>query len=82
MGVDIRILQIYGAKDPDEFVIKYGPERLEKCIDEAISVVEFKIKTYKQNLDITNVNDKIKFLNLIAKAISEVENEMRERTLY
>ncbi len=81
MGVDIRILQIYGAKDPDEFVIKYGPERLEKCIDEAISVVEFKIKTYKQNLDITNVNDKIKFLNLIAKAISEVENEI-ERELY
>ena len=81
MGVDIRILQIYGAKDPDEFVIKYGPERLEKCIDEAISVVELKIKTYKQNLDITNVNDKIKFLNLIAKAISEVENEI-ERELY
>ena len=81
MGVDIRILQIYGAKDPDEFVIKYGPERLEKCIDEAISVVEFKIKTYKQNLDITNVNDKIKFLNLIAKAISEVDNEI-ERELY
>ena len=81
MGVDIRILQIYGAKDPDEFVIKYGPERLEKCIDEAISVVELKIKTYKQNLDITNVNDKIKFLNLIAKAISEVDNEI-ERELY
>ena len=81
MGVDIRILQIYDAKDPDEFVIKYGPERLKKCMDEAISVVEFKIKIYKQNLDITNVNDKIKFLNLIAKAISEVDNEI-ERELY
>ncbi len=28
MGCDIRILQISGAKDPDEFIVKYGPEKL------------------------------------------------------
>ena len=33
LGCDIRILQIEGAKDPDEFILKYGPERLEKQID-------------------------------------------------
>ena len=27
MGCDIRVLQISGAKDPDEFVAKYGPDR-------------------------------------------------------
>ncbi|MFR5682879.1 MAG: toprim domain-containing protein [Clostridia bacterium] len=30
LGCDIRILQLEGAKDPDEFVVKYGPERFEK----------------------------------------------------
>ena len=81
MGIDLRILQIYDAKDPDEFIIKYGPDRFKKCMYDAISVVEFKVKIYKQNLDLTNINDKIKFLNLIAKTLSEIDNEI-ERELY
>ena len=81
MGCDIRVLQIYGAKDPDEFVIKYGPERFQKCVDSAISLVEFKVKILKQNLNIENVNDKIKFLNEIAKILSKVDNNM-EKEIY
>ena len=81
MGCDIRVLQIYGAKDPDEFVIKYGPERFQKCVDSAISLVEFKVKILKQNLNIDNVNDKIKFLNEIAKILAKVDNNM-EKEIY
>lgn len=81
MGCDIRVLQIYGAKDPDEFIIKYGPERFKKCVDNAISLVEFKVKILKQNLNIENVNDKIKFLNEIAKILSKVDNNM-EKEIY
>ena len=81
MGCDIRVLQIYGAKDPDEFIIKYGPERFQKCVDNAISLVEFKVKILKQNLNIENVNDKIKFLNEIAKILSRVDNNM-EKEIY
>lgn len=81
MGCDIRVLQIYGAKDPDEFVIKYGPERFQKCVDSAISLVEFKVKLLKQNLNIENVNDKIKFLNEIAKILAKVDNNI-EKEVY
>ena len=81
MGCDIRVLQIYGAKDPDEFIIKYGPERFQKCVDSAISLVEFKVKILKQNLNIDNVNDKIKFLNEIAKILSKVDNNI-EKEIY
>ena len=81
MGCDVRVLQIYGAKDPDEFVIKYGPERFNKCVDSAISLVEFKVKILKQNLNLENVNDKIKFLNEIAKILSKVDNNI-EKEIY
>lgn len=81
MGVDARVLQISGAKDPDEYVLKYGPDRFRKCMDNAISSVEFKAKVAKKDLNLDNVNDKIKFLNEIAKILSEVENTM-EREVY
>lgn len=81
MGVDLRVLQISGAKDPDEFVIKYGPDRFRKCMDDAISVVEYKVKTLKQSLNIENVNDRIKFLNEIAKTLADIDNTI-EREVY
>lgn len=81
IGCDVRILQISGAKDPDEYVIKYGPERFLKCVEQAISLVEFKVKMLKQSLNLDNINDKIKFLNQVAKILSNVTNSI-ERELY
>ena len=81
LGCDVRILQIEGAKDPDEYVIKYGPERFQKCVDKAISLVEYKVKMLKQGLNLEMANDKIKFLKEIAKILSSVTNEI-EREVY
>lgn len=81
LGCDIRILQIEGAKDPDEFVVKYGPERFQRYVDNAISLVEFKVKMLKADLNLEIVNDKIKFLNEVAKIVAKVENSM-EREVY
>lgn len=81
MGCDIRVLQMEGAKDPDEYIIKYGNARLKKLVDNALSVIEFKVKVLKQNLNLDNTNDKIKFLNEIAKLISKIDNNI-EREVY
>ena len=78
LGCDLRILQMDGAKDPDEYVIKYGSGRFNLLVQEAISLVEFKIKVLKNSLNIENVNDKIKFLNEIAKILSKVESKIEQ----
>ena len=78
LGCDVRILQMEGAKDPDEYVIKYGNVKFNELVDRAISLVEFKIKMLKNNLNTDNVNDKIKFLNEIAKIISTVDNKIEQ----
>ena len=78
LGCDIRILQMDGAKDPDEYVIKYGSGRFNLLVDKAISLVEFKIKTLKNNMNLENINDKIKFLLEIAKIISNIDNKMEQ----
>lgn len=81
MGCDIRILQMEGAKDPDEYVIKYGNARFNNLIDKAISLIEFKAKILKQNLNLENTTDKIKFLNEIAQIISTIDNTI-EKEVY
>lgn len=81
LGCDIRILQLDGAKDPDEYILKYGPERLQKCIDNAISLVEYKVKILKSKLNLNHPNDKIKFLTEIAKELAKIKNDI-EKEVY
>ena len=81
MGCDIRILQMEGAKDPDEYIIKYGSARFQSLIEKALSVVEFKVKVLKKDLDLNNTNDKIKFFNEIAKLLSKIDNTI-EKEVY
>ena len=81
MGCDMRVLQIEGAKDPDEYIVKFGEARFNLAIENAISLVEFKVKKLRQTLNIENTADKIKFLNQTAQILSKVESKI-EREIY
>ena len=81
LGVDGRILQMEGAKDPDEYIIKYGSGRFNLLVDNAISLIEFKSKMFRNNFNLENATDKIKFLKEIAKLIAMKDNKL-ERQIY
>ncbi len=80
-GCDARVLQMEGAKDPDEYVIKYGSGRFKLLVENAVSLVEFKIKMLKSKYNLEIANDKIKFLKEITKILSNVDNKI-EREIY
>jgi len=50
-------------------------------VENAISLVEFKIKMLKQKYNLENAKDKIKFLKEITKILSNVDNKI-EREIY
>ncbi len=78
---DARVLQMEGAKDPDEYIIKYGSGRFQLLVEQAISLVEFKIKMLKQEYHLENAKDKIAFLKKITTILSDVDNKI-EREIY
>lgn len=78
---DARVLQMEGAKDPDEYIIKYGSGRFKLLVDNAISLVEFKIKMLKEGYNLENAKDKIAFLKKITTVLSSVDNKI-EREIY
>ena len=81
MGCDMRVLQMEGAKDPDEYVLKYGPERFEKLIDNSISPVEYKVNLIKNDYDFNDTTQKIAFLTKLAEILTKVDNNI-ERDVY
>ena len=78
IGCDVRILQMEGAKDPDEYVIKYGNGRFNLLVENAISLVEFKVKVLKNSLNLEHVNDKIKFLKETAKILQKIDSKIEQ----
>lgn len=81
LGCDVRILQLSGAKDPDEYVVKYGSANFLNVLNNAISLVEFKIKVLSNTIKIESTSDKIKFLNEIAKILSKIDSNI-EKEVY
>ena len=81
LDCDVRILQLSGAKDPDEFVVKYGSANFLKVMNNAISLVEFKIKVLSNTISVESTADKIKFLSEIAKILSKVSSNI-EKEVY
>ena len=83
LGYDVRVLQLDDpdVKDPDEYVIPNGSGRFNRCVDNSISLVEFKVKMLKKSLNINTASDKIKFLNEVSKILSKVDNNI-EKEIY
>ena len=81
LGVSAKVLQMTGAKDPDEYILKYGPDRFRKLIDNSISYAEYKIKRLKENYNLEDTTDKINFLTKMAEILSKIENNI-ERDIY
>lgn len=81
LGMEGQVLQMEGAKDPDEFIIKYGSGRFQLLVDNAISLIEFKTKMAKAKYNLEIASEKIKFLKEVSKLISTIDSKI-EREIY
>ena len=82
-GLNVKVLKLdrEDVKDPDEYLNKYGPERLQNCINKAISLVEFKISILEKDLNLENFDSKVKFLTGVSNILSKIDNNI-ERDMY
>jgi len=77
-GCEAKVLKLDAedVKDPDEYIIKYGSARFKKLIDNAITLVEFKLQVLLQQYNIEKIDEKVKFLNEMAKILAKLENDI------
>ncbi len=84
-GLHVRVLQLTGAKDPDEFLKKFGKEAFESAISSAESAVSFRLKCLKKGYNISDPIEKSRFVKdaseVIAALTSSVEREIYGKEL-
>ena len=80
-GVKIRVLSIPDAKDPDEFIKKFGAERFAQLIEGSSSATDFAINKLRQENDVTTAEGKVSFLKQFAALMAGLPSPI-EREVY
>ena len=75
------MLKIEGAKDPDEFIKKYGATRFKLLLDGSSSAAEYAIARLRERHDLTTDEGKVRFLGELANLIAGLPNPV-ERDIY
>ncbi len=82
--LNLKIVKIDDAKDPDEFIrLNRDKSKIKfKClIEKSKDKVDFKIAEMKKNFDLESSADKFRFLDHVAKIVSEISDPL-EREVY
>lgn len=80
-GVDTKILVMNGAKDPDEYIKKYGAEAFKRLLNDSRSRFDYFIENIKKKYNLENDDEKIKAASEVCRFISNVYSRV-EREIY
>jgi DNA primase len=81
VGLDVSVLKLPGAKDPDEYIKKYGAESFKGLLTASKSRFEYSLDRILDKYNLNIPNDKVKALHESEKLISET-NSSAERDIY
>ena len=85
VGLDVTILRVPGAKDPDEYINSFGAEKFRQVLNESKSKFEYHMDNILSKHDINLAAEKIKALyeleNVIAEVYSAAERDIYIQTI-
>ena len=81
VGMDVRILKLNGAKDPDEYIKKFGADRFRALLGESRTGFDFKVARVLSALDVQIPEEKIKASNAICEIIADSSSSVEREVL-
>lgn len=72
VGLDVTILKVPGAKDPDEYINAFGADKFRQVLNASKTRFEYNMDNILAQYDINLSQDKVKALYEVEKVISEV----------
>lgn len=78
--IKVSVLNIPDAKDPDEYIQKFGAERFEKLLDGSSNAVEYALKRAQAQFDIATEDGRVGYLRaavgILASGLSPTEQDV------
>ena len=74
--INPRIIRLPEDLDPDEYILKYGVDKFKLEIENNLSVIEYKMNTYKNNKNFKDLNDISKYIDESIHELSYVNDKV------
>ena len=73
-ALNVRVVPMPDGLDPDD-VVKQGKDAYQKCLDEAMPLIDYKIHALQRKYDLSDTQDKRRFVSEALSIINEAESE-------
>ena len=70
--VKVGVLQIPGAKDPDEYIKKYRPERFQALLDSVGSALDFRLENLRRKYDLKEDSQRLQYVKEAVEMLASV----------
>ena len=80
-GLQVKILRMQGAKDPDEFLKKYGRDKFLVLLDKSENQAEYRLLSLQNRFDLKQDEQRVAFLREAAELIATFSNSV-QREVY
>lgn len=80
-GLEVRVVSLAEGLDPDDTVKKEGADGFRKRLEEALPVMEYKLKLCADAYDLRSANGRAKYVTAALKVLAEVQSAA-EREVY
>lgn len=80
-GLQVKILQMQGAKDPDEYLKKYGADRFKLLLERSENHTEFQLQRLQRSYDLSVDEQRVEFLKQAAELVASLPTAI-EREVY
>lgn len=77
----IKVVQLPDGKDPDEFIRRHGVEEFRQVVNQAISVVDFRLKHIMAHSDVSGLEGRLRALTEMLPVLGGIKNSA-ERSAY
>ncbi len=77
-GLQVKVLQLRDAKDPDEFLKKFGADRFKLLLEESANRVEYQLNVIYRKYDLREDDQKVKYLQESAELISTLSSAVQQ----
>ena len=81
LDVKVKVLQLSGAKDPDEFIKAKGPEAFRKLLEGSETQVDYRLRSIVEKYDLTVDEQKVEFLKEASDLVAHLPGPV-ERQVY
>lgn len=80
-NVPVKVVRLNGAKDPDEYIIKFGVDKFQDAIKHSISYFDYKLMYLKENKNLNDTSELIKYVKEVLNLLSKEDDLTKEITL-